>query len=420
MMRMLPVLLIFTFIFGAGLCTPAFALNEGGNIPVYIDGLLVELDVQPVILNGRVLVPYRAVAEDLNIRVTWEESTRTVRGETDQVVVRMQIDSRQAYLNEKPVILDTAPMIMNNRTLVPLRFFSEAFGSEVLWLGPERGVQITSPPKEMAVVGFYALGDSRTSSWTNLFGRVYPEKSKGNTDAVSELALGWYSMDGMGNLLTDSGTGWQRPPGWSNVLEAAASYNLGMEMVVHVTDKNGVITAVIADETAADNFIEQVMEEVKQYRGVNLNFEGLGLSEKEEEIAAVRQRFNRFVERLSRRLKAEDKSLTLTIHPLNGYYRGYDYRALGEAADRIIVMAYDYGPKPEPVNLVVQAVEMAQTVVPPEKLLLGISVPYETPESFAVKVGIAKRYNWGGIALWRLGLVSDQVWEVLRRAVMVI
>ena len=66
----------------------------------------------------------------------------------------------------------------------------------------------------MTVIGFYALGDGQTSSWTNLFGLAYPAASVGNTDAISELALGWYSIDKQGNLLDKSRTGWQRPDGW--------------------------------------------------------------------------------------------------------------------------------------------------------------------------------------------------------------
>ncbi|NLB18267.1 MAG: hypothetical protein GX825_05965 [Syntrophomonadaceae bacterium] len=47
-------------------------------------------------------------------------------------------------------------------------------------------------------------------------------------------------------------------------------------------------------------------------------------------------------------------------------------------------------------------------------MLLGISAPSETAQSIATKVGIAKRYNLGGIALWRLGVINDGMWETLR------
>ena len=156
------------------------------------------------------------------------------------------------------------------------------------------------------------------------------------------------------------------------------------------------------------------MREVILYGGVNLNFEGLGLSQNGEELIAVQKEFAAFVTLLSKSLGQLEKSLSLTVHPPNSVYKGYDYAALAAAADSIIIMAYDYGPKPEPLSLVKQAVEMAKTQVPPEKLLLGISVPYETLESIAPKIGLAKRSGLGGIALWRINVISDEIWEVLR------
>ncbi|MDD3365570.1 MAG: copper amine oxidase, partial [Syntrophomonas sp.] len=76
--------------------------------------------------------------------------------------------------------------------------------------------------------------------------------------------------------------------------------------------------------------------------------------------------------------------------------------------------AYDYGSTPEPVSLVKQAVEIACKSVPANKLILGISAPSETAASIATKVGIAKRYNLNGVALWRLGVINDGMWQTLR------
>ena len=117
---------------------------------------------------------------------------------------------------------------------------------------------------------------------------------------------------------------------------------------------------------------------------------------------------------LAASLRGAGKTLTLSLHAPNSYYRGYDYRGLGELADRIIIMAYDYGPKPEPLEQVREAVEMARELVPEGKLLLGVNVVGETPDSIRVKVGLARRYGLAGIALWRLGLVSGDTWQSLR------
>jgi len=80
-------------------------------------------------------------------------------------------------------------------------------------------------------------------------------------------------------------------------------------------------------------------------------------------------------------------------------------------------MAHDYGPKPEPLNRVVRAVEMALAVVPREKLVLAISAPSETAESIIPKIGVAKRYRLQGISLWRLGLVTSDMWTAMRQTI---
>lgn len=417
MKRAVPVILISLAMLAGWFPLPAFAQAAEKPVSVTVDGLPVAFDVPPIIRNGRTLVPFRAIAEALNVKVNWDGSTKTVSATDGKTSIRLQIGNKTAYRNGEPIPLDVPPQVVNGRAMLPLRFFSEAFACKVAWDETRLSVAITSPPKEMTVIGFYALGDSNTSSWTNLFGRPYPEAAPGNTDAVGELALGWYSLDRDGNLLTRSRTGWQRPEGWEKVLEAAKEYNLKTEMVVHVTDGDGTLSSLLADAGAQRKAIGDILGEARQYQGVNLDFEGLGYQDSEEQLKTAQSRFTEFVRLLADKLKPLGLNLTLTLHAPNSAYKGYDYRALGELADRIIVMAYDYGAAPEPVSLVTQAVEMAKASVPPEKLLLGISAPTETAESILTKVGIAKRYGLGGIAIWRLGLVTGEMWEALRSTV---
>ncbi len=412
MKRILSALLL-TLILIAG--QPLIAPAQGQeNVSVLVDGLPLNLEVLPVIQNGRTLVPFRAIAEAMNIQVSWNDQTRTVNATDGNTSVRLQIDNRVAYRNDTPITLEAAPQVVSGRTLIPLRFFSEAFNCQVFWDSAQYQVTVVSPPKAMTVIGFYALGDSQTSSWTDLFGQTYPSTAVGNTDVISELALGWYSIDKQGNLLEQSRTGWQRPDGWEKVLSNAERYNLSSEMVVHVTDGDGTLTSLLNNPTAMIRVVQAISKEAGQYSGVNLDFEGLGFQASGEELRQVQQQFTSFAALLNQELKTNRSGLTLTLHAPNSAYPGYDYQALGQIADRIVIMAYDYGPKPEPVNQVEQAVQMACSSVPADKLLLGISAPSETAASIATKVGIAKRYNLGGIALWRLGVIDDGMWQTLR------
>lgn len=419
-MKRLFLFLVLTVIvvLGCGFAPDVFAQEQRGaqgDISVLVDGLPVNFDVRPIIKEGRTLVPFRAIAEALNVVVNWDNNTQTV-GATDGVISTvLQIGNETARCNGVSILLEVPPVIENGRTLIPLRFFGEAYNCEVTWDGPNNTVKIISPPKKMAVTGFYALGDRQTSSWTDLFGRPYPEANGGNTDVVGTLALGWYSLDSGGNLLTSSGTGWQRPEGWEEVLQAARDYGLKTEMVIHLTDGNGSISSLLAEEAAMLRAVNEIMDEAGQYQGVNLDLEGLGLHDSGEQLRLVREAFSYFVRLLAERTQAAGLALTLTLHAPNSSYQGYDYQTLGSIADHIIVMAYDYGSKPEPLSLVVQAVEQSLEHVPREKLLLGISIPSENPGSILSKVGIAKRYQLNGIALWRLGLLGDEMWDVLRK-----
>lgn len=312
------------------------------------------------------------------------------------------------------VLVATLSMLMGSNqqaTASPMWHFGEAVEC--------RGDLTPAPPAQpMHVIGFYALGDARTSSWTNLFGLPFPAVAEGNTDLVRELALGWYTLDAQGNLLNrTTRNAWRRPPGWETVLATAQEFELRTEMVIHENDRSGLLTALLSDEQAMSRAVASIVQEAVLYQGVNLNLEELGLYAVGEARQQIRDSFTRFVALLASPLREAGKTLTLTLHPPNSSFRGYDYPALAELADRIIVMAHDYGPRPEPLDRVVQAVEMALVSVPRERLVLAISAPSETGESMREKIDVAKRFQLQGISLWRLGLVTEAMWTAMRQSI---
>lgn len=411
------------FIAGGTLFAPAVAKAEQPEITVNVDGLPVQFnDAKPILQNDRTLVPFRAIAESMNIHVEWNESTRTVTATNKDKTVKLQIGNRTAYVNNAAVQLDVAPIQTSDyRTLIPARFFMESFGGKVDWDQANQQVIIKSPPSPMTVTGFYALGAQGSSSWTDLFNTDYPNATVGNTDIVSQLSFGWYTVDRNGNLLTqDTATSWNKPDGWQDILAQAAKYKLGSEMMIHMNDSEVALSSLLKNESAMQTAVSMIVRESVSFNGVNLDFEGLGLNETGDQLKTLQQQYTHFAVLLKTALQGEGKKLTLTLHPPNGSYKGYDYKALSGVADQIIIMAYEYGSSPEPVDLVLQAVKMALDAgVPREKLLLGISVPNETAESILVKAGIAKRYNLNGIALWRLGLLPDDMWQALRTTIQV-
>lgn len=100
-------------------------------IQVFVDGKAVAYDSQPIIQNGRTLVPLRATFEALGADVSWDDKTRTVKAEKDGRSLSLTIDSKNAVVDGSATTLDEPAMIQNGRTLVPLRFIGEAFGNHV-------------------------------------------------------------------------------------------------------------------------------------------------------------------------------------------------------------------------------------------------------------------------------------------------
>lgn len=118
------------------------------NIQVNLNGSPLSFgSVPPASVNGRVLVPLRGVFEALGAQVDYQAASRTVLAAKDATNLRLQIGSATAYVNGNPVKLDVPAQVVLGRTLVPLRFVSEALGAQVSWNPGTQTVSITSAPK---------------------------------------------------------------------------------------------------------------------------------------------------------------------------------------------------------------------------------------------------------------------------------
>lgn len=103
------------------------------EVSVLFNNEKIKFDQAPVIINGRTLVPIRAVVEAMKGVVEWEEATQTVTLSLNGSVIKLQIGSTTAYLNGEERILDVPPQIFNGRTLLPIRFIAEGFQFNVEW-----------------------------------------------------------------------------------------------------------------------------------------------------------------------------------------------------------------------------------------------------------------------------------------------
>lgn len=119
---------------------PTKTTNQPTPIKVKLNDKYLSFDVDPIIENGRTLVPMRAIFEYLGSKVDWYPETQTVIGYRDNMFIKLQIGNKTVYKNGKGYKIEAAPIIKDGRTLVPIRFISQSFGLVVDWDDENRTV----------------------------------------------------------------------------------------------------------------------------------------------------------------------------------------------------------------------------------------------------------------------------------------
>jgi len=106
------------------------------------------LDTPPIIMGGRVMVPARAVFESMGGSVAWDGPNNRIIVVYHTDVLYMTPGQTQATLNGNAVQMELPPTIIDGRTLIPLRFPAEAFGFGVAWDDARRAAILHSPNVE--------------------------------------------------------------------------------------------------------------------------------------------------------------------------------------------------------------------------------------------------------------------------------
>lgn len=191
----------------------------------------------------------------------------------------------------------------------------------------------TAPINE--IHGFYAI-----SSWGQ-------KEIAAQMDAVS---FGWGRLQYIDdavllNMTPDGGNDWYVPNGSQDATDYMRSNGVSINYAVTMTD-NEDCSAILLNSENRSEAINQILSASENFDGVTIDFEGM-------KGAELKAGLNEFVKEL--KLKLDNKKLYVAVHPVlkysNEYYDAYDYKTLGEYADRIILMAHDYAAYTLPDNL---------------------------------------------------------------------
>jgi len=120
-------------------------IPTGSGITVTLNGKQLSFDVPPMIVDGRTLVPLRVIFEALGMTVEWDDNW--ISADSAGTSISLNIGNPQmtvhGELGTKTIELDVPPRIINGRTMVPLRAIAEATGANVEWDATTRTVRIS-------------------------------------------------------------------------------------------------------------------------------------------------------------------------------------------------------------------------------------------------------------------------------------
>lgn len=120
-------------------------ISADQTVKVVLNGNLVSFDVPPVIVEGRTLIPLRKISEELGYTVSWDDATRQIDISGGGHLITMIVNDTKVIADGKEIILDVPSMIIDGRTLVPVRFVIDSLGGKVSWDESTYTVDLSAP-----------------------------------------------------------------------------------------------------------------------------------------------------------------------------------------------------------------------------------------------------------------------------------
>ena len=188
-----------------------------GSPVMTINGTQQNIDAEgtaPIVIDDRTLLPVRAFVESIGGEVSWDDDTQTAILTYNGKEIRLTIGSTTAYLDNEPNTLDVTPVIINDRTMLPIRFIAESFGYTVLWTEETQTVTILNAD---TIENIFAKGDLNPSS-PHFTGVSYVNRLSEYNDSLKIPAFAqvtfepctrtdWHYHDGGQILLVTEGVG---------------------------------------------------------------------------------------------------------------------------------------------------------------------------------------------------------------------
>lgn len=117
---------------------PVSILLTIGSHKAMVNGQSKSLDAPPFIQNNRTYIPFRFLGESFGAKVAYKTNSSTklvenISYQLDKIKIILTINTPEATVNDRKVIMDAPPIIVNQRTMVPVRFVAEQLQASVEW-----------------------------------------------------------------------------------------------------------------------------------------------------------------------------------------------------------------------------------------------------------------------------------------------
>ncbi|ONI37674.1 hypothetical protein AN639_00830 [Candidatus Epulonipiscium fishelsonii] len=116
--------------------------NHTDHPILVINGKTITTSQPPILDHGTTLVPIRVISEYLGAKVDWDGNTKSVSIKKDNNHILLTIGKNVAKVNNRTYIMNLAPQLVNDTTMVPIRLISEHLGAEITWHDEEKVVEI--------------------------------------------------------------------------------------------------------------------------------------------------------------------------------------------------------------------------------------------------------------------------------------
>ncbi|SCY17653.1 copper amine oxidase N-terminal domain-containing protein [Alkaliphilus peptidifermentans] len=121
--------------------------GETRIVTIYVDNVKLETDEDAHILNGRTMVPFRAIGEALGAEIGHyflNDDLRVIWAIGRNTKIDLKIDDYRVFKDGKDIFMDQPAIIKGNRTFVPVRYIAELFNCKVEWDNETSSVYITT------------------------------------------------------------------------------------------------------------------------------------------------------------------------------------------------------------------------------------------------------------------------------------